>query len=272
VPPQDAPVSADDARALVAEALDALYANDADLPRHVHERTIAGHFCRYLGDAVNQCAALLEAGWRVDPEYNLAGGDPKALPSLRGMLADLERDLGGPTCSPSNRATDRVVPDVIVHGRGRKLDNLLVCELKRNDASDRQIATDLVKLACFRRDLEYRHACLVLYGDTRDTCVVHLASASLDDIVRYVRRLPEARTVRRWRRGHAIAAERQRELVAERGPHAAQAVAESLSALNTLAAMGRWPAPRDPVTEAAIEQVRRRWARVQQRAKQARIR
>jgi hypothetical protein len=78
----------------------------------------------------------------------------------------------------------------------------------------------------------------------------------------------EAALVKRWRLGHAIAAERQRRLLAEEGPRPAQAVAESLSALNALEAMGLWPGPRDEIAERGVEQVRRRWAKVQKRAKQ----
>jgi hypothetical protein len=51
----------------------------------------------------------------------------------------------------------------------------------------------------------------------------------------------QAALVKRWRLRHAIAAERQRRLLAEEGPRPAQAVAESLSALNALEAMGLWP-------------------------------
>jgi hypothetical protein len=47
-----------------------------------------------------------------------------------------------------------------------------------------------------------------------------------------------------------------------------QAVAESLSALSALAKMGLWPGARDEISERGVEQVRRRWAKVQKRAKQ----
>ena len=77
----------------------------------------------------------------------------------------------------------------------------------------------------------------------------------------------QAAAVRRWRRGQMLAAERSRELTAREGPRPAQAVAEALSAVAALDTMGIWPGPRDPVSEAAVLQVRRRWARIQQRAK-----
>lgn len=82
----------------------------------------------------------------------------------------------------------------------------------------------------------------------------------------------QAAAVRRWKRGQALAAARSREVAAREGPRPEQAVAEALSALSALARMGMWPGPRDAVSEDAVLQVRRRWARIQKRARQARSR
>lgn len=78
-----------------------------------------------------------------------------------------------------------------------------------------------------------------------------------------------ANPVARMRRGHAAAAARQRELSREEGPRPEQAVAEALSALAALEAMGMWPGPRDPVSERGVAAVRDRWARIQRRARAA---
>jgi hypothetical protein len=72
------------------------------------------------------------------------------------------------------------------------------------------------------------------------------------------------------RRGQRAAAERQRELMRAEGPRPEQAVAEALAAAAALASRGTWPGPRDPVSERAVEEVRRRWVRIEQRARQAR--
>jgi hypothetical protein len=80
------------------------------------------------------------------------------------------------------------------------------------------------------------------------------------------------RDTARWRGGQALAERRSRAAVRAEGPDPAQAVAESLAALNALAAMGLWPGPRDPVSERAVEEVRRRWARIERRARAARAR
>lgn len=73
--------------------------------------------------------------------------------------------------------------------------------------------------------------------------------------------------IRRWLDGHAATAVRIRQAFSEEGPNPAQAVAEALSAANALAAMGVWPGPRDPASEAAVLVVRERWARIQRKAK-----
>jgi hypothetical protein len=82
----------------------------------------------------------------------------------------------------------------------------------------------------------------------------------------------QATAVQRWKRGQVLAAARSREVTAREGPRPDQAVAEALSAVSALDTMGLWPGSRDPVSEAAVLQVRRRWARIQQRAKRARTR
>ncbi|HEY0190512.1 MAG TPA: hypothetical protein VGC42_05275 [Kofleriaceae bacterium] len=82
----------------------------------------------------------------------------------------------------------------------------------------------------------------------------------------------QAAAVRRWLRGQELAAER---IVEERrvaGPQPELAVAEARSAANALAKMGIWPGPRDPGSESGVLEMRRRWVRIQTKAKQARQR
>lgn len=76
----------------------------------------------------------------------------------------------------------------------------------------------------------------------------------------------EAAAVRRWLGGHAAAERRSRQAAAEGGPDPEQAVAEALAAARALGVMGVWPGPRDPASEAAVVEVRRRWAHIQKRA------
>lgn len=99
----------------------------------------------------------------------------------------------------------------------------------------------------------------------------HVSSAKLaateDEAV--TSKLDQRKAFLRWRTGQAAASRRQQELVATEGARPAVSVGESRSALNALDLSSGWPAARDPVSQDAIERVRRRWARVQQRAKRA---
>ncbi len=91
-------------------------------------------------------------------------------------------------------------------------------------------------------------------------------------IARQLSELDEGERVRRWRRGMRAAEERQRQLRAAEGPNPAQAVEECLSALSALDAMGMWPGGLDPISERQVDDVRRRWAHVQRRARAQAVR
>lgn len=80
----------------------------------------------------------------------------------------------------------------------------------------------------------------------------------------------EKAAVQRWLQGHAAIAVRIRQAAAEEGPKPTQAVAEALSAATALETMGVWPGPRDPASEVAVLEVRRRWAKIQRKARRDR--
>jgi hypothetical protein len=73
----------------------------------------------------------------------------------------------------------------------------------------------------------------------------------------------------KWRRGQAAAARRQQELLVTEGARPEVSIAESRAAANAHEQMSGWPSERDGVAAQAIAIVRRRWARVEQRAKRA---
>jgi hypothetical protein len=81
--------------------------------------------------------------------------------------------------------------------------------------------------------------------------------------------VPAENAIVRMLRGQRAAAQRQRTLLRAEGPRPEQAVAEAISAAAALAAEGAWPGPRDPVTERAVQAVRRRWVRITKNAKKA---
>jgi hypothetical protein len=68
--------------------------------------------------------------------------------------------------------------------------------------------------------------------------------------------------------GHRAARARALSLLRAEGPRPEQAVAEAIAASQALAAEGRFPGPRDPVSERAVEAVRQRWARIGRRARE----
>ena len=79
----------------------------------------------------------------------------------------------------------------------------------------------------------------------------------------------EQRAVRAWLRGQRAAQHMQRAVRAASGARPSIAVAESLAALNAAQQMGIWPGPRSEISEREVEHVRRRGARIQNRARQA---
>jgi hypothetical protein len=82
----------------------------------------------------------------------------------------------------------------------------------------------------------------------------------------------DQRALRAFLYGHRAADRRQRALLVERGPQPSQAVAESLAAANALEHMGMWPGPRSKHQQLEVDRVRRRWARIEQHALQAKKR
>jgi hypothetical protein len=81
--------------------------------------------------------------------------------------------------------------------------------------------------------------------------------------------VPADDPIARMVRGFRAAELRQRELRRVEGANPAQAVAEAISTAAALSAQGKWPAPRDPAAERAVEEVRRRWVRIARNARQA---
>jgi hypothetical protein len=77
----------------------------------------------------------------------------------------------------------------------------------------------------------------------------------------------EAEAIKRWRLGQIAAARRKLELCAEEGPQPGQAVAEALAAFTALSRGGSGFLERDPVSARDVVEVRRRWARIQKRAR-----
>jgi hypothetical protein len=85
-----------------------------------------------------------------------------------------------------------------------------------------------------------------------------------------LRAMDERARIAKFRAGQKAAAARKLELARAEGPRPEQAIAEALDARDALAEMDLWPDPRDAVSERAVREVRRRWARIQTHARAAR--
>jgi hypothetical protein len=93
-------------------------------------------------------------GWDVDCEYNKHGMNIKALEGIQAC--------------DEQKKTDRIYPDIIVHKRTNDSpieENLLVIEMKRNDACDPCDERKLQLLTDFGREYRYQ---LGLYINIQD--------------------------------------------------------------------------------------------------------
>jgi hypothetical protein len=109
----------------VSEAVERLLAHDADLLiLDVSERAITGKLAGYLRSLFPE--------WHVDCEYNRDGQRAKI---VTGQV---------------------VVPDVVIHRRG-KPENLLVIEVKKSNSRESD-ERDMEKLAAFTSELGYANA------------------------------------------------------------------------------------------------------------------
>lgn len=137
----------------VNEALDSFYARDAELVKlRVQERSIAHKFAEYLGP--------LFPNHDIDCEYDKHGKYKKELEHIE-------------ECS-KEKATNLILPDIVIHKRGHDRDNLVVFEIK---SKTKPTACDIMKLKLmtektgqFRYDFGY----LVEFTPRRTDCRITL--------------------------------------------------------------------------------------------------
>lgn len=125
VSPQEA--EADDLRARIVTAIDLVLKNDNLLLENtVNERSVSHKLAEYLQQLFPE--------WHVDCEYDRDGSAVKQLEGISECSED--------------RATDRVLPDIIIHLRATD-HNLVVIEVK---TKDRGLRCDKKKLELFTSD------------------------------------------------------------------------------------------------------------------------
>jgi len=134
-------------------ALDLFYEKDAHLIEiNVHERSIAHKFAEYL--------QLLFPGYNVDCEYDKHG---KYTKTLEGISECRGED-----------ATDRILPDIIIHNRGVDDENLAAFEVKSKSGAT---ACDIKKLELMTAkggEFRYDFGIFIEFADRRTNCEITL--------------------------------------------------------------------------------------------------
>lgn len=129
-------MSVDRVKKAVKDALWLIRANDAFLfEADAHERTIAARFALYLLPYFPE--------HQIDPEYNRHGLNPK--------VVDLPANCGG---------RRRVIPDIVVHQRGRDDENLLIIQIKK-ETNPEPRECDRAVIAAMKDQLGYSYGVLI---------------------------------------------------------------------------------------------------------------
>lgn len=120
-----------------------------------NERAITHKFAEYLQN-------ILGCAWNVDCEYNRYGIDGK-------KIVEEIVDIVGVRVSTSETKACTVYPDIIIHKRGLKDQNLVVIEAKK-DATKASRAADESKLKKIKKTYSYIYAVFLNFktGDAQD--------------------------------------------------------------------------------------------------------
>ncbi len=144
----------EEVRQVVVSALERVIEDDTDLLKYdVNERSITHRLAVYLEEEV-------VGEWNVDVEYNREGEDEvsKSI-SMEHLKSKISDDV-----DPEDLDAKTVYPDVIVHNRGERYENLLVIEAKKSGRSGEY---DREKLRAYKEELRYEHGVFVTFKGIR---------------------------------------------------------------------------------------------------------
>lgn len=146
----------------IVAAFEVLYHRDRELVRwNTHERCLSARFVSYFMPIAEKSCDY--EGLDVDPEYNRfsANGDPKCIDN------------------------DAVVPDVVIHQRGKPMYNICVMEFKKDETSN-DVHNDYWKLESLTTDpkYNYRYGVHVVMG-IQDLSLVWFEKGRKIERVRY---------------------------------------------------------------------------------------
>jgi hypothetical protein len=144
----------EEVRQAVSVALERVKDEDTDLLRYdVNERSVTHRLAVYLDDEI-------DSEWNVDVEYNRVGEDEVSKSvSMEYLKSKIPDDV-----DPEDLDAKTVYPDVIVHNRGERYENLLVIEAKKSGRSGEY---DREKLTAYKEELRYEHGVFVTFEGFR---------------------------------------------------------------------------------------------------------
>lgn len=145
-------------RRAVNNSLDRVIEEDPELLRYdVNERSITHRLAIYLDEE-------LDGEWDIDVEYNRFGKeDVSKKVSIEYLKSHIPDDQ-----EPDDLDAKTVYPDIIVHSRGQRYENLLVIEAKK---SGKSVEYDREKLTAYKGELRYKHGVLVTFEGAEDDAI-----------------------------------------------------------------------------------------------------
>ena len=146
-------------------ALDTFYEKDKYfIDNDLHERSMTHKLANYLEKLFN--------GYDVDCEYNKNISESK-------KIHDIESEIQKIRKIEKDEYKDSVVdfPDITIHKRGNKLKNLLVIEVKKDNAiknnKSKLEEIDILKLKAYTtEDLNYRYGIYINLKNSREKVVI----------------------------------------------------------------------------------------------------
>ncbi len=143
--------------------------------RKVNERSFSHKFAMYLQQEVD----AWKEGWDVDCEFNR---DRKNTGEDYAKQLHLIDKINSLSTTVYDEDAKTVFPDVIIHRRGSG-NNLLVAEIKKDTASETDIAFDrLHKLPAYVNQLGYQASVFILIDLDSIKCVVQWIKPLEQDI------------------------------------------------------------------------------------------
>ncbi len=133
-------------------ALGVLFRNETFLLEHgVHENAVSYKLATYLESLFPE--------WNVDFQYNKKElGSTKDLPGIGERIP--------------NRPTENIIPDILIHHRGRLKDNLLVIEIKVNDFGEEEAKIKLEEFTRVGSQFEYPLGVFIRFYGLADPSVI----------------------------------------------------------------------------------------------------